>query len=220
MLAPEIRAPQGSEQNRGYSIMSGTSPRSWHHQGHWLALLMIGFIAVLVASIAAAAQSTDENTYDEATIVEKGSAYLGEGAEVMAKTLEGIFKKNGRPNAYIEGSEAGGGLIVGLRYGDGMLNHKIEGQRKVHWTGPSIGLDAGADAVKVFALVYGLYDTQEIYRRISAMEGSFYYVGGLGISMYGNKDFTIAMVRVGVGLRAQASLGYLNITEKRRWVPF
>ena len=200
--------------------MTGISQHMVRHRERLIGLMTIGFIAVLIASLAVAAQSTDENTYDEATIIEKGSAHLGEGAEVIAKALEDVFKKNGRPNAYIEGSEAGGGLIVGLRYGDGVLNHKIEGSRKVHWTGPSVGLDAGADAVKVFALVYGLYDTEEIYRRIGAMEGSFYWIGGLGVSMYGNKDFNIAMVRVGVGLRAQASVGYLNITKKRRWVPF
>ena len=37
-------------------------------------------------------------------------------------------------------------MVVGLRYGSGTLNHKIEGQLPVYWTGPSIGLDAGANA--------------------------------------------------------------------------
>ncbi|GHF23486.1 hypothetical protein GCM10017044_17520 [Kordiimonas sediminis] len=160
-----------------------------------------------------------DDTYDEDTIVDVASDFLGEGAESIAKALESVFKSKGRPNAYITGSEAGAGLVLGLRYGGGTLHHKIEGQRTVHWTGPSIGLDAGADAVKVFGLVYNLYDTEEIYTRIGAVEGSFYYVGGLGMSYYGNNDLSIAFVRVGVGLRAQATVGYLNITKKKRILP-
>ena len=111
-------------------------------------------------------------------------------------------------------------MIFGLRYGGGELHHKIEGQRPIHWTGPSLGLDAGADAVKTFALVYGVYDTEEIYKRIGAVEGSFYYVGGMGISYYGDKDLRVAMIRVGVGLRAQATVGYLKFSKKRKYIPF
>lgn len=161
----------------------------------------------------------DQDTYDEETIIDAASGFLGEGAEAVAKALESVFESKGRPNAYITGSEAGAGLIIGIRYGGGMLHHKIEGDRKVHWTGPSVGLDAGADAVKVFGLVYNLYDTEDIYKRIAAVEGSFYYVGGMGLSYYGNEELSIAFVRVGVGLRAQATVGYINITKKKRLLP-
>jgi len=164
--------------------------------------------------------STDDNTYEEETIVEAGAGYLGEGAEVVAKALESIFKRYGRPNAYITGSEAGAGLVVGLRYGGGDLFHKIEGQRPIHWTGPSVGFDIGADAVKTFSLVYNLYDTEDVYKRIAAVEGGFYYIGGLGVSVYSRGEIVIAVVRVGVGLRAQASIGYIKLSKKRKYLPF
>ncbi|UTW56469.1 DUF1134 domain-containing protein [Kordiimonas sp. SCSIO 12610] len=192
-----------------------------------LALILIAFLAACSSSSSTSKPSssqprisTPENTYSEESIVDAGAGYLGKGAEVVAKALEGVFKSYGRPNAYITGNEAGGGLIVGLRYGGGDLYHKIEGQRPIHWTGPSIGFDAGADAVKTFALVYNLYDTEEIYTRVGALEGSFYFVGGLGVSVYGKKDVVIAIVRVGVGLRAQASVGYLKFTKKTSYLPF
>ena len=190
-------------------------------------LILIAFLAACSSSGSTNKPSsnqpiinTEANTYSEDSIVDAGASYLGKGAEVVAKALESVFKSYGRPNAYITGDEAGGGLIVGLRYGGGELHHKVEGQRPIHWTGPSIGFDAGADAVKTFALVYSLYDTEEIYRRVGALEGSFYFVGGLGVSVYGKGDLVIAIVRVGVGLRAQASVGYLKFTKKTSYLPF
>jgi hypothetical protein len=191
-----------------------------------IGLVLIAFLAACSSSQSTNTSSsqprisTPENTYSEDSIVDAGAGYLGKGAEVVAKALESVFKKYGRPNAYITGSEAGGGLIVGLRYGGGDMYHKIEGQRPIHWTGPSIGFDAGGDAVKTFALVYNLYDTEEIYRRVGALEGSFFFIGGLGVSVYGKKDLVIAIVRVGVGLRAQASVGYLKFTKKTSYLPF
>ncbi len=159
-------------------------------------------------------------TFDEDTIVDEATDFLGAGAEDVARAIEDLFKKNGRPNAYIAGSEAGGGFIVGLRYGGGTLAHKIEGSYPIHWTGPSIGVDFGADAAKTFSLVYNLHDSEEIYKRIAAVEGSIYFVGGLGISYYQGKYVKVATVRLGAGLRAQASLGYVKYTKKRNFNPF
>lgn len=164
--------------------------------------------------------SNSDAQYEEEAIVDEAARYLGVGAQEVGKALESVFSRFGRPNAYITGSEAGAGLVVGLRYGGGELNHKIEGMKPVHWTGPSIGFDAGADTAKTFALVYNIYDTQEIFTRIGALEGSFFYIGGMGISVYKGENLTIAMVRLGVGLRAQASVGYLKFTPKRSFNPF
>lgn len=168
-----------------------------------------------------AAQAGDgSDTYDRETIVGEATNYLGAGAEEVAIAIEKLFKDYGEPNAYIAGSEVGGGLVVGLRYGGGTLAHKIEGAYPIHWTGPSVGLDAGADAVKTFALVYDLHDTEELYRRIPALEGGFYYVAGLGVSVYQGKHVTVATVRFGGGLRAQATVGYIKFTKKRTFNPF
>ena len=209
-----------------YLLRPNISRNEQHEAGGLrVVLFMVMAIIFLAFALPLSAQddppeSTDENTYDEDTIVTEATDYLGEGAEGIAKAIEDIFKKNGRPNAYITGSEAGGGLVVGLRYGGGELHHKIEGTRPVHWTGPSVGFDVGANAVKTFALVYNIYDTEEMFGRIGAVEGSAYYVGGLGISAYGGGTKTVVMIRLGVGLRLQASLGYINFTKKRKIIPF
>src|SRR3546814_3342189 len=71
---------------------------------------------------------------------------FGKGAEGLAGLIEGIFRENGEPNGYIVGREAGGAFAIGLRYGSGTLFHKVEGERPVYWTGPSVGFDIGADA--------------------------------------------------------------------------
>src|SRR3546814_7072510 len=83
----------------------------------------------------------------------------------------------GEPNGYIVGREAGGAFAIGLRYGSGTLFHKVEGERPVYWTGPSVGFDIGADASKTFALVYHLYVTESLFERFPPIEGKLYFVG-------------------------------------------
>ena len=61
--------------------------------------------------------------------------------------------------------------------------HKVEGERPVYWTGPSVGFDVGGDANKVFVLVYNLYDSEELYKRFPAGEGRVYFVGGFSATL-------------------------------------
>ena len=96
---------------------------------------------------------------------------FGKGAEGLADLIEDILKDRGEPTAYITGKEASGAFVLGARYGSGTLHHQIEGDRPVYWTGPSVGFDFGADAAKVFVLVYNLNDSQEIFKRYPAGEG-------------------------------------------------
>ncbi|MCK5425873.1 MAG: DUF1134 domain-containing protein [Emcibacter sp.] len=169
-------------------------------------------------------QNLDEtnyaNTYDEKSIVNAASDFLGGGSEAIAKVIEKAFKDLGRPNGYIIGTEVSGALVVGARYGDGTLTHKIEGDTRVYWKGPSIGFDVGANGSRVFALVYNLHDVEELYQRFPAVEGSAYFIGGVGMNYQQRGDIIIAPIRVGVGLRLGVNLGYMHITKKRDWIPF
>lgn len=160
------------------------------------------------------------NTYDEKSIANAASDFLGGGSEAIAKVVEKAFKDHGRPNGYIIGTEISAALVVGVRYGDGTLSHKIEGDSRVYWKGPSIGLDAGANGSRVFALVYNLHDGEELYQRFPAVEGSFYFVGGVGMNYQQRGNIIIAPIRVGVGLRAGVNLGYLHLSKSRSWIPF
>lgn len=145
---------------------------------------------------------------------------FGQGAEGLAGLLERILKDQGQPVAYIAGREAGGAFVAGVKYGSGTLRHQIEGDRAVFWTGPSLGFDFGADASKVFVLVYNLHDGQELFKRYPAAEGKAYALGGFTASYLRRGDVVLIPVRLGVGLRLGANVGYMRFSEKNRWLPF
>ena len=111
-------------------------------------------------------------------------------------------------------------MVVGVSYGDGVLHMKAGGSRKVFWQGPSIGFDLGGDASKVFVLVYDLPSAGAIFQRFPGVDGSFYYVGGVGVNYQRSEGIVLAPIRAGVGLRARASVGYMHYTRKRSWIPF
>ncbi len=159
-------------------------------------------------------------TFDREELVVAAEGVFGKGASGLAGIIEDILKDQGRPNAYIAGGEGGGAVGVGLRYGKGALFHKVEGQRPVYWTGPSIGFDLGGDASKVFVLVYNLYDSQDLYKRFPAGEGRAYFVGGFSAAYMRRGDIVLIPVRLGVGWRLGVNAGYMKFTQKRRIVPF
>jgi hypothetical protein len=159
-------------------------------------------------------------TYHENDLIGAATGVFGTGAKGLAEAIKDILHKQGEPNGYIVGREAGGAFVVGLRYGSGTLYHKIEGQRPVYWTGPSIGFDAGANASKTFVLVYNLYDTADLFHRYGAGEGQAYLVGGFNISYLRRGDVVLIPVRMGVGLRLGINGGYMNFTKKQTWLPF
>ncbi len=159
-------------------------------------------------------------TFDRVRLVSAAEGVFGKGATGLAALIEDILKDQGEPNAYIAGSEGSGAVVVGLRYGSGTMIHAVEGERDVYWTGPSVGFDIGGDANKVFVLVYNLYDSQELYKRFPAGEGRLYFIGGFSATYLRRGDVVLIPVRLGVGWRAGANVGYMKFSEKRRWLPF
>ena len=164
--------------------------------------------------------ATGEATYQEDDLIGAAEGVFGKGAQGLGKLMEDILKKQGRPNGYIVGREGGGALVVGLRYGSGTLHHKVEGEKPVYWTGPSIGFDAGANAGSTFVLVYNLYDSEDLYRRFPSGEGVAYLVGGFNASYLRRGDIVLIPIRVGAGLRLGANVGYMKFSKKQRWLPF
>ncbi len=159
-------------------------------------------------------------TYRKDDLIGAAEGVFGKGAAGLAGIIERILADQGEPNAYIAGREASGAFVVGLRYGSGTMKHSVEGERPVYWTGPSIGFDVGGDATKVFTLVYNLYDSQELYRRYPQAEGRAYFVGGFSATYLRRGSVVLIPVRLGVGVRLGANVGWLKFTEKSRWVPF
>ncbi|MBW8734546.1 MAG: DUF1134 domain-containing protein, partial [Asticcacaulis sp.] len=166
-------------------------------------------------------QSGSRTYYDRDEVIAAGSNFLGVTVEALGGALEKIFADYGdHPTAYIAGEEASGAIGVGLRYGKGNLFMKSEAEPvHVFWQGPSIGFDTGANASRVFSLIYNLKEPSLIYRRYPGVEGSAYFVGGLGVTYQRAEGIVLTPVRAGVGLRLGASVGYMNISRKRRILP-
>ena len=172
------------------------------------------------AETRAEATTQAASTYRRDDLIAAGEGVFGRGAEGFAQIIEKILKDQGEPNAYIAGREASGAFVLGLRYGSGVMTHKVEGQRPVYWTGPSVGFDVGGDANKVFVLVYNLYDTQDLFTRFPGAEGRLYFVGGFAATYLRKGNVVLIPVRLGVGWRAGVNVGYMKFTEKSKWLPF
>ncbi|OWQ87022.1 hypothetical protein CDN99_19545 [Roseateles aquatilis] len=173
-----------------------------------------------LAALPALAANSEDDTYDQDSVLKAATDFFGETTEGLAKVIEKAFKEQGRPNAYIQGQEAGAAITVGLRYGDGTLMMKRGGSAQVYWAGPSVGFDLGANASKVFTLVYKLPKASAIYRRFPGVDGSLYYIGGAGINYQRADGITLAPIRLGVGLRAGASVGYIHYRREKSVNPF
>ena len=185
-----------------------------------LAFLFAVFAAPFALAQEPAPAEEDPNTYSETEILDAAGAFFGGISEGLAKVIEKAFADQGRPNAYIAGTEGGGAVGVGLRYGAGNLYHKLEGPSDVYWRGPSIGFDLGGDLSKVFILVYNLDDFRSFYKRFPSGEAGFFFVAGVGISYKQRHHIIIAPIRTGVGLRAGINAGWVKFSPKKSVVPF
>jgi len=160
------------------------------------------------------------DTYSSREIMQTGHSFFGSVSKGLASVVEYAFKNQGRPNGYILGQEASGAFVAGLRYGEGVLYTRDAGTHRVYWQGPSIGYDAGAEGSKVMMLVYNLRDPGDMYQRFGGVDGSAYFVGGVGITFQKSGDIVVAPIRSGVGLRLGANVGYLKYTPRPTWNPF
>lgn len=162
----------------------------------------------------------EASSYNESELVAAVSTHLGVTSESAASAIERLFKDRGRPTGYITGEETGGALTVGVRYGKGTLWMKDGRTEEVYWQGPTVGFDVGADAGKVFTLVYGLNDPNYVFQRFPGVDGSAYLVAGMSINYQRANGVTLAPIRTGVGLRLGANVGYTSYTRKRKILPF
>jgi len=175
--------------------------------------------ATTPVNAANAHQNVGPETYSEDEVINAGADFLGTTAKALGAVVEKVFSENGRPNSYIKGEEGSGALVVGLRYGKGELYTKSGLQEDVYWQGPSIGFDTGGNASKVFTLIYHLTTLDQIYQRFPGVEGSAYFIGGIGVNYQQAGEVKLAPMRIGLGFRAGANIGYLSYTRERNVVP-
>ncbi len=92
-----------------------------------------------------------------------GRGVFGSISAGLASVIDHAFQKFGRPTGYIIGDEGGGAFFAGLRYGQGRLVTKTQGERRVNWQGPSAGFDFGVAGSQVMFLVYSIEDHDQLY---------------------------------------------------------
>ena len=188
-----------------------------------LAVLILCFFALGIETAAAQTQpaaARKRDTFSADEIVRAGHRFFGSISQGLAQIVEKAFSQWGEPNGYVLGQEGGGAFVVGLRYGDGTLYTRNAGDRRVFWEGPSVGFDAGGEGARTMMLVYNLPATDAIYQRFVGIDGSAYFVGGLGMTALTANDIVVVPIRSGVGLRLGANVGYLKFTPRATWNPF
>jgi hypothetical protein len=160
------------------------------------------------------------DTFGPDEIVRAGHRFFGTTSRALAQVVQEAFSRWGEPNGYILGQEASGAFVVGLRYGDGKLFTRNAGDRRVFWEGPSVGFDTGGEGARTMMLVYKLPATEAIYQRFAGIDGSAYFIGGVGMTALTANGILVVPIRTGVGLRLGANIGYLKFTERATWNPF
>lgn len=153
-------------------------------------------------------------------IVDAGHRFFGGVSRGLATIVEKAVSQWGLPNGYVLGEEGGGAFFGGLRYGEGMLYTKNAGDLKVFWQGPSVGWDFGGEGARTMMLIYNLPATEAVYQRFVGIDGSAYFVGGLGMTALTANNIVVVPIRTGVGLRLGANVGYVKFTPTATWNPF
>ncbi len=193
-----------------------------------LGLILWATISLLLASCAGtgttpgteADSRPNDGTYEEGDITVAVDNFFGEGAEGIADVLNKVFSDQGRPNGYITGEEAGGAFVIGVRYGKGKLHLKNGETRDVFWRGPSLGFDVGGNIAKVFVLVYDLPNVKSAFQRFPGVDGSLYFVGGVGVNYNRAGGIGLAPIRFGLGWRQGINVGYMHLSAEKSWIPF
>jgi hypothetical protein len=161
----------------------------------------------------------DGYTIDEIRSATRG--FFGTISTNLASVIEHAFKQMGRPTGYVLGTEGGGAFLAGLRFGKGKLYMRSERDvRDVYWHGPSVGTDVGASGSRTLFLMYRMQSPDDIYRTFTGIDGSAYFVGGVGLTLLKGGPVIMAPIRSGVGMRLGANVGYVRFTDRPTWNPF
>ena len=168
----------------------------------------------------APAQSGAPSTFSADELVATGHQVFGGFTQGFATIVERAVSSYGLPNGYIIGEEAGGALIGGARFGEGVLYTRNAGQHRVYWQGPSLGFDIGANVNRVMMMVYNLPSIEAIFNRYVGVNGSAYVVAGLGMTVLSRNGVYVVPVVSGVGARLGINFGYIKFTQRPTWNPF
>ena len=172
------------------------------------------------SSAATATKKANPDGFTQQEIIDAAGTFFGKTSGSVGQAVERVFQDQGSPVGYIRGDEYAAAIGFGLRYGQGTLVMKDGQERKIFWQGPSIGLDTGGNASKVFTLVYNLQNPDGIYRRYPGVEGAAFFIAGIAVTYQRAEGVTLAPMRTGLGFRAGVNAGYTAYSKRRRAIPF
>ncbi|MFM1976181.1 MAG: hypothetical protein RL145_1027 [Pseudomonadota bacterium] len=172
------------------------------------------------SSAAPATKKANPDGFTQQEIIDAAGTFFGKTSGSVGQAVERVFQDQGSPVGYIRGDEYAAAVGFGLRYGQGTLVMKDGQERKIFWQGPSIGLDTGGNASKVFTLVYNLQNPDGIYRRYPGVEGAAFFIAGIAVTYQRAEGVTLAPMRTGIGFRAGVNAGYTAYSKRRRAIPF
>ena len=181
---------------------------------------LLTIAATGAVAFAAPARAEELEQFSPEEVVDDGQRFFGTLSRGLADGVQEAGRRWGLPNAYILGQEASGAFVGGLRFGEGKMYTRNAGNQKIYWQGPSIGFDAGADGDRTMMLVYNLPETGAIFDRFGGLDGSAYFIGGLGFTAVGAKGVVVVPIRTGLGWRLGVNLNYLKFTQQATWNPF
>ena len=187
-----------------------------------------GFIGLTVTGAAFWVRPTRANapateappTFTGDEILDDGHRFFGDLSRGLADVVQEAGHRWGLPNAYILGQEASAAFVGGLRYGEGKMYTRNAGNQPIYWQGPSVGFDAGADGDRTMMLVYNLPAVNSVFRRFGGIDGSAYFIGGLGFTALNSDDIVVVPIRTGLGARLGVNVSYLKFTQRATWNPF
>src|SRR3982751_4905508 len=174
---------------------------------------------------AAAYQRGGPESFSGEELIASGHRFFGTASKGLAMTVQEAVRRWGEPNGYIVGQEASAAVFGGLRYGEGGLYTRTEGERRIYWQGPSLGFDLGGDGGRTMMLVYNLPAAEALFAeglhtRFVGLNGSAYVVGGFGFTAAMYDEMIVVPIRTGVGARLGVNVGYLKFTPEPTWNPF
>ena len=179
------------------------------------------FMLISVASTPVTAQEIEKiENFSQSRLVIESAKFLGTTAESMAEIVGRLFAQYGPPSAVIRGEEVSAAIMLGLRYGRGEIEMQNGRREPIYWRGPSAGIDSGGSATKSFALIYGLNNPDDLHKRFVGIEGSAFYIGGVSANFLERDNIIVAPLRVGIGMRLGANIGYVKFSPEQGWFPF